>query len=135
MTTLRILAVDDEDGMRLGIDRALGDCQLDIPEIKDVVDFRVQLAETGEEAVALIREEAPDVLLLDYKLPGINGLDVLAQTAGDTPDMLTVMITAYASIETAIAATKQGAYDFLPKPFTPADLRHTGFCWPAKPAS
>lgn len=125
MTTLRILAVDDEDGMRLGIERTLEDCQLEIPEINDTVDFSVQLAETGEDAVALIRENAPDVLLLDYKLPGINGLDVLAQTAGDTPDMLTVMITAYASIETAIAATKQGAYDFLPKPFTPADLRHT----------
>lgn len=125
MTTLRILGIDDEQGMRLGIERALEAFVIEIPDIREQVDFKVSLAETGEEAVKLIKENPPDILLLDYKLPGINGLEVLDQTAENNADMLTIMITAYASIETAVAATKQGAYDFLPKPFTPSDLKHT----------
>ena len=64
-------------------------------------------------------------MLLDHKMPGISGLDVLHRVAAMKSDILTVMITAYASIETAVAATKQGAYDFLAKPFTPDELRNT----------
>ena len=125
MTTLNLLGVDDEKGMRLGIKRALESYAVDIPEINDRVTFDIALAETGEEAVDMIREQTPDILLLDYKLPGITGLDVLNQTAEFSEKMLTIMITAYASIETAITATKRGAYDFLPKTFTPEDLRHS----------
>ena len=125
MTPLQILVVDDETGMRLGIERALQDFHVTVPDVEGEVGFALRLAETGEEAVERIAEQVPDILLLDYKLPGMNGLDVLARTADHAIDMLTIMITAYASIETAIAATKQGAYDFLPKPFTPAALRHT----------
>jgi len=125
MTTLNLLGVDDEKGMRLGIKRALEAYAVDIPEINDRVTFDIALAETGEEAVDMIREQTPDILLLDYKLPGITGLDVLNQAAEFSEKMLTIMITAYASIETAITATKRGAYDFLPKPFTPEDLRHS----------
>jgi len=125
MTTLHLLGVDDERGMRLGIKRALEAYSVDIPEINDRVNFDIVLAETGEEAVDMIRAQTPDILLLDYKLPGITGLDVLNQTAEFSGKMLTIMITAYASIETAITATKRGAYDFLPKPFTPEDLRHS----------
>ncbi len=66
---------------------------------------------------------APDILLLDLKLPGISGLDVLKQVNERALPTLTVMITAYATLETAIEATKQGAHDFLPKPFTPDELR------------
>ncbi|MDT8301463.1 MAG: hybrid sensor histidine kinase/response regulator [Sedimentisphaerales bacterium] len=125
MTTLNLLGVDDEKGMRLGIKRALEVYTFDITEINETVNFNIVLAETGEEAVDMIRTRTPDVLLLDYKLPGITGLDVLNQTAEFSEKMLTIMITAYASIETAITATKHGAYDFLPKPFTPEDLRHS----------
>jgi len=125
MTTLNLLGVDDEKGMRLGIKRALESYAVDIPEINDRVTFDIALAETWEEAVDMIREQTPDILLLDYKLPGITGLDVLNQTGDFSGKMLTIMITAYASIETAITATKRGAYDFLPKPFTPEDLRHS----------
>ncbi len=124
MTPIRILIVDDELGMRLGIQRSLHDQKIEVPDIEGEYSFEMQLAETGEEAVELITNQVPDILLLDYKLPGINGLDVLTQTADIAGDMITIMITAYASIETAIAATKQGAYGFLPKPFTPAALRH-----------
>ena len=58
-------------------------------------------------------------------MPGISGLDVLDRLAGMQTDMLTIMITAYASIETAVTATKRGAYDFLAKPFTPDELKST----------
>lgn len=125
MTTLKILAVDDESGMLSGISRALEGFSVNVPDINEDIDFVTSTAGTGEEAVEAIRKNSPDILLLDYKLPGMSGLDVLNQIITFSPDTLTIMITAYASIETAIAATKRGAYDFLPKPFTPADLKHT----------
>ena len=65
----------------------------------------------------------PDLLLLDMKMPGMSGLDVLREIRERRVEVLTVMITAYATLETAIEATKSGAHDFLPKPFTPEDLR------------
>lgn len=67
----------------------------------------------------------PDILLLDYKLPGISGLDVLERIVPLQSGMLTIMITAYASLETAVTATKRGAWDFLAKPFTPEELKNT----------
>ena len=125
MTRLNVLAVDDELGMRKGIERTLKNFTIEVPDTEETVAFDLCLAETGSEAVEAISSEVPDILLLDYKLPDFNGLEVLKKTADTASDMLTIMITAYASIETAVAATKQGAYDFLPKPFTPADLKHT----------
>jgi two-component system sensor histidine kinase/response regulator len=71
----------------------------------------------------MIEKAPPDLLLLDYKLPGIKGLDVLDSITQRQLDILTVMITAYASLETAVSATRYGAYDFLAKPFTPEELR------------
>ncbi len=124
MNTLRVLAVDDEPGMLGGIERSLENFSVRLPDIEGEIGFRVETAATGEEAVTAIAAGPPDILLLDYKLPDITGLDVLRRTANASPEMLTVMITAYASIETAIAATRQGAYDFLTKPFTPDDLKH-----------
>jgi signal transduction histidine kinase len=111
--------------MRMGVTRALRDFSVEVPEVGGEVDFAVSEAETGEQALELIAESPPDILLLDHKLPGITGLDVLDQLSPQNLDMHTVMITAYASIETAVRATKRGAYDFLPKPFTPAELKVT----------
>jgi two-component system sensor histidine kinase/response regulator len=125
MNTLKVLAVDDEKGMTMGIHRALDGLTINVPEVSAEVTLEVATAVTGEEAVEILKGQPVDILLLDYKLPGINGLEVLEAVGDICPDMLTVMITAYASIETAIVATKRGAYDFLPKPFTPADLKHT----------
>jgi signal transduction histidine kinase len=96
-----------------------------VPDVEVDVDFAVQSAESGEEALALISREPPHVLLLDHKMPGLSGLEVMEQTRELQGEMLTIMITAYASIETAITATKRGAYDFLTKPFTPDDLKAT----------
>jgi len=121
---LRVLVVDDEPGMRTGVQRALSRFQFALPEMGKDVSFTIEQAETGEQALEMIRTDRPDLLLLDHRLPGISGLDVLRQI-GETEDMLTVMITAYASLETAVSAIKQGAYDFLAKPFTPMELKGT----------
>lgn len=125
MDTLRILIVDDEVGMRAAVARALDGFVYAVPDMEAEVRLVVDQAGSGEEALAMIAAGAPDLLLLDHKLPGISGLDVLAALADRAPDLLTVMITAYASLETAVVATKRGAYDFLAKPFTPEELRTT----------
>ena len=125
MHTLRVLITDDELGMRLGVTRILRGFRVSVPDVAEEVEFVVDQAESGEEALEKIRDQAPHILLLDHKMPGISGLDVLDQLAGMNLDMLTIMITAYASIETAVTATKRGAYDFLAKPFTPDELKST----------
>ncbi len=129
---LRVLMVDDEPGMRLGAARILERYAVKIPDPagqagEGEVGFAVDTAETGEEALEKIEKSPPDILLLDHKLPGMNGLDVLNRLVADKREVLTVMITAYATLETAVAATKRGAFDFLAKPFTPDELRATVF--------
>lgn len=123
METMRVLVVDDETGMRQAMARVLRTFTVTTAPEGETVGFDVQAAETGEEALERIAEAVPDILLLDLKLPGVSGLDVLRQMNERGHHTLTVMITAYATLETAIDATKQGAYDFLPKPFTPDELR------------
>ncbi|HWQ07957.1 MAG TPA: response regulator [Holophaga sp.] len=123
--TLHLLVVDDEVGMRLSVERALRHYSTHLPDIQQDVNFRVSQAESGEAALALIETDKPDLILLDYKLPGISGLDVLTFLKEKKQDILVVMITAYASLETAVQATKSGAFDFLAKPFTPEELRAT----------
>jgi len=111
--------------MRLGVSRTLRDFSVRVPDVSGDVNFVVDQAESGEEALEKIERNPPDILLLDHKMPGISGLEVLDRLAGRESDMLTIMITAYASIETAVSATKRGAYDFLAKPFTPDELKST----------
>jgi len=123
--TLRVLITDDELGMRLGVARTLRGFTIRVPDVNGEVGFTVEEAESGEAALEIVKQSPPDILLLDHKMPGISGLDVLDLLSGMQLDMLTIMITAYASIETAVTATKRGAYDFLAKPFTPDELRNT----------
>ena len=120
---LLILVVDDEPGMRLGIERALRSFSVHLPDVDGEVTFTVEMADSGEAALRKIQSARPDILLLDHKLPGMSGLDVLHELAETRPEILTIMITAYASLDMAIAATKRGAYDFLAKPFTPDELK------------
>ena len=122
-TPLQVLVVDDEPGMRAGVKRALRDFAVKLREINGEVRFDVAEAASGEQAMECIRTSAPDILLLDHKLPGMSGLDVLGELTASSQEVLTVMITAYASLDTAVAATKRGAYDFLAKPFTPDELK------------
>jgi two-component system, sensor histidine kinase and response regulator len=125
METLRILVVEDEYGMRLAIARALRDYTIHIPEIEEKIGFTIEQVEVAEEALTIINDKPPDIILLDYKLPGMSGLDLLTRVSAKQLDLLAIMITAYASIETAVTATKQGAFDFLAKPFTPMELKET----------
>jgi signal transduction histidine kinase len=122
---MRVLVVDDEPGIRQAVARVLASHRAALPEEPEETAFEVAQAATGEEALAACAAGAPDILLLDYKLPGISGLDVLERLGPAAADTIVVMITAYATIETAVTATRHGAYDFLAKPFTPAELRTT----------
>jgi signal transduction histidine kinase len=95
-----------------------------LPEAGGEVGFEIDEAESAEAALEKIAAVRPQIVLLDHRLPGMSGtelLDKLELTADG--DLLVIMITAYASLETAVAAAKRGAYDFLAKPFTPDELR------------
>jgi signal transduction histidine kinase len=124
MKTLRILAVDDETHMLGAIKKALEEYTVRVEDTDDVLCFDVDTTSYGEEAITRINASPPDIVLLDYKLPDVDGLTVMDNTAEAGQDMRVILITAYASIETAISATKKGAYDFLAKPFTPEELRY-----------
>jgi signal transduction histidine kinase len=125
MDTLRVLVVDDEAGMRHAVTRALRPFQVHLPDVEGEVCFEVDQASSGEEALALLPVRAPDIMLLDHKMGGMTGVDVLEQLRRQERDILTIMITAFATLETAIRATKSGAFDFLAKPFTPDELKET----------
>ncbi|HOQ31265.1 MAG TPA: ATP-binding protein [Candidatus Hydrogenedens sp.] len=122
----RVLVVDDEPGIRIGVSRVLQNYSIEMPEVETKTLFEVEVVETAEEAIEKIKTKPPHILLLDNKLPGMSGLEALEKiVAMKLLETYTVVITAYASIETAVKATKHGAYDFLPKPFTPTDLKNT----------
>jgi two-component system, sensor histidine kinase and response regulator len=123
--TLKVLVVDDEPGIRLGVVRVLQGYRPRLPDVEGEVRFELDQADSGEAAVDKVAAAPPDLLLLDHKLPGMSGLDVLERVRVSAPDLLVVMITAYATIETAVSATKRGAHDFLAKPFTPDELKST----------
>ena len=127
MEKLRVLVTDDEPGMRMAVVRSLRDFHLVLDEIGEEVVFETDTAGSGEEALEKIHRQRPDILLLDHKLPGLSGLDVLEKLTGEggVSTVQTIMITAYASLETAVSAIKKGAFDFLAKPFTPGELKST----------
>ena len=122
MNQLNVLVIDDEPGMRLGVERTLDGLNLEFWGT-DIVQVKVQTAGNGNEGIGLITQTPVDILFLDYKLPDMNGLEVIEKLGEKAKDLIIIMITAYASIEVAIDATRKGAYDFLPKPFTPNELK------------
>jgi len=111
MTGTSILIVDDELIMRESL---AGWLERD--------GHSVKTAPSGEEALKLLRDTRFDIMLVDIKMEGISGLEVLRQVKDSDPDVAIVMITAYGSIPTAIEAMKNGAYDYLLKPFDPNEL-------------
>lgn len=125
MNTLRILIVDDEPAICRGVERALRQFSVRLEGIDGELGFTVAQAHTAEEGLAAIDGDAPDILLLDLKLPGMSGLDMLDRVGQHGHDMQTVLVTAYASLDTAVQATKRGTFDVLAKPFTPDELRST----------
>jgi len=120
---LNILIVDDEFGMRRGAERALRDITVSLPDINGEVRFDIRTAGSGKELDEKMSEGPTDILILDHKLPDTTGLDILDRLNKSPLDLLVIMITAYASLDTAVTATRRGAYDFLAKPFTPEELR------------
>jgi signal transduction histidine kinase len=123
MSTLKILVVDDEPGIRSGVSRILRNFRVDYPFMDEAFDFEVMEASTGEIGIEIIESNQPDILLLDNKLPGIQGIEVLEYIKKKQKSIIVVMITSYASLELAVKATSDGAYDFIPKPFTPQELK------------
>ncbi|HNU82788.1 MAG: response regulator [Acidobacteria bacterium] len=125
METLRVLMVEDEAAMRAAVSRALSRYTLRLPDIEGEYGFAIEEAGSAEEGLARIEASPPDIVLLDHKLPGMSGVELLGILAEKQPPVsfLTVMMTAYATLENAVVATKRGAYDFLAKPFTPDELR------------
>jgi len=111
MGNTKILIVDDELIMRESLAGWLE---------RDGHD--VDTAASGEEALYKCKDRRFDILLVDIKMDGMSGLDVLKQIKGSDPDVAVVMITAYGSIPSAIEAMKNGAYDYLLKPFDPNEL-------------
>jgi len=107
----RILVIDDEPGMREGCRRALS-----------AEGYQAEAAGDGEEGWRRIQEGGWDLVLVDIRMPGLGGLELLKRSHSLDPDVVCVVITGYATLETAILATKRGAYDVLPKPFTSDDL-------------
>lgn len=124
METLKLLVIDDEAVVRRSVESALRGFRVHVPEAGSDVRLSIEHAATGEEALERFASGMPDILLLDQNLPGINGLEVLNRVTAMQTGMVTIMITAYGSIEMAVTATRGGAYDFLTKPFTPKDLRN-----------
>ncbi len=106
MSIHRILVADDEESMRWVLSKALRK-----------KGFTVDLARDGDEALRLIRSESYDLAILDIKMPGINGLDLLDKVRELKSELLVVIMTAEAGMKNAVEAMKRGAYDYLTKPF------------------
>jgi two-component system, OmpR family, phosphate regulon sensor histidine kinase PhoR len=109
---LTILVADDEGDIRDGAERIL-----------KRIGFRVLKAARGDEAQKTVEALRPDMVLLDLKMPGLDGMEVLKFIRDMDPRILVIIITGYATVEAAIEAMKRGAYDFIPKPFEPDQLR------------
>ena len=110
-----ILVVDDEKVIRDGCERVL-----------TKAGHRVTTASDGQQALDLIGRQAYDLLLLDIKMPGLDGLQVLKALQQEQSELLVLVVTGYATIETAVEAMKAGAYDLLLKPFSTDALRNRG---------
>ncbi|MBE0583727.1 MAG: response regulator, partial [Desulfofustis sp.] len=108
----KILVVDDEPRIRDA-------CRMVLSE----EGFEVALAADGQEGVQMIREEHFDVILVDLMMPVLSGFEVLSYVRESHPDTVVIVITGYATLEHSINAMKRGAFDFIPKPFTPDQLR------------
>lgn len=123
MAILKVLVVDDEPGIRSGVTRILKTFQVNYPFMDEDYTYEVIEAATGEDGIDIIDREKPDIVLLDNKLPGIQGIDVLEYIRNKRYDIVVAMITSYASLDVAVKAHKFGATDFIPKPFTPQELK------------
>ena len=107
---ISVLVVDDDPSMQRATRMIL---------LRD--GYRVKCAATAEDALVMIRESAPDLVLLDIQMPGMSGLELLRILRRDVDGTVVVMMTAFATVQTAVRAVKDGAFDFLTKPFDSID--------------
>ena len=108
----KILIIDDDPDIRDA-------CQ----SILEPEGYGISVANDGLSGLQMIREHGFDLVLLDLKMPGIDGMEVLKRVKEDDPDAVVVVITAYGTVESAVQAIKLGAFDFLSKPFSPDEIR------------
>ena len=108
----RILVIDDEETMRDSCTQVL---------TKE--GYRVEVASDGRTGLSKTQEMALDLALVDLKMPGMGGMEILEAIREMDPTIVPIVITGYATVTSAVEAMKRGAYDFLPKPFTPDELR------------
>ncbi len=109
--TAKVLVVDDEESIRSVLRQALTDA-----------GHHVVAAETGQKALDVLSRSDIEVMLLDIRMPGLSGLDVLREVAVRSPATCVIMVTAMADVSTAVEAMKQGAYDYVAKPFDLDDV-------------
>jgi DNA-binding NtrC family response regulator len=110
----RILIADDDEVS----------CQL-FAELLEKDGYEVNRAQTGEEALERLNDEAHDLLIIDVRMPGMTGLEVTRQVHGKQPALPIIVMTAFGSIETAIEAIHEGAFDFVSKPMNLEELKKT----------
>ncbi|MDR1043928.1 MAG: sigma-54 dependent transcriptional regulator [Candidatus Adiutrix sp.] len=110
-TSPSILIVDDEGHIRKILSIMLGKR-----------GYRCRLAASGQEALAILGQEEFDAVLTDLKMPGLDGLELLARIKGENPEQIVIMLTAFATVDTALSAMKAGAYDYLSKPFKEEEI-------------
>jgi DNA-binding NtrC family response regulator len=107
----KVLVIDDEQIVLKSCTRILS-----------AEGYDVQIVQTGAEGLRKLADEKFDVVLTDLKMPDMSGMEVLEKVLESYPDMIVVMITGYSTVQTAVEAMKMGAYDYVPKPFTPEEL-------------
>ena len=112
MESKPILIVDDEKNIRMTLSQSL-----------ESLGVETDMAGNGEEALTKLKEKDFGLILLDIRMPGMDGMEVLRQVREVRPDIRIIMITAYGTIESAVEAMKLGAVDFLQKPFDPEEIR------------
>ena len=108
----KLLITDDEQSVRIFLKDLFLEEGFDVCEAKD-----------GKETLEAVRNEAPQIIILDLKLPDMNGLDILQTIRDKNPETAVIVVTGYPTVEWAVKVLKMGAYDFIPKPFTPNMLR------------
>ena len=108
----RLLIVDDEKNIRLSLVRFF-----------DSLGHQVVEAENGAQASAMLAESRFDLVLTDFRMAEMNGLELLKEARRIHPDTLVILMTVYATVESAVAAMKAGAYDYITKPFSLEEIQ------------
>ncbi len=108
----RILVIDDEEIVRESCAMILREPQ-----------YTIQTADNGELGLAILEEFSPDLVLVDLKMPGLSGFEVIEKIQDYDATIVTIVITGFATVSSAVEAMKKGTFDFIPKPFQPDELR------------